>query len=102
MSDNTAKSNGWRLSENPPEVWNRCQSASNTGIGPGPEAQSARVSSLLSSRSLGSACCHAPEGKFARTPELSHARDRAGQARPDHPTLQPSGAKVFGLLAGDV
>ena len=38
---------------------------------------------------LGSACCHARDGKFARTPELSQARDRAGRARPDHPTSQP-------------
>lgn len=32
MSDNAARSN-WRLSENPAQVWNRCQSASNAGIG---------------------------------------------------------------------
>ena len=91
MSDIAAKSNGWRLSENPPEVWNRCQSASNTGIGPGPETQSARVSRLLSSRSAG-------ERLLPRT--LSQARDRAGRARPDHPTSQPPGAGLLGRRRG--
>jgi hypothetical protein len=49
---------------------------------------------------LGSACCHARDGKFARTPELSQARDRAGRARPDHPTSQPPGAGLLGRRRG--
>ena len=60
MSDNAAKSTWWRLSENPPEVWE------------------------------------------IRADSRTQPSSRSCWSRPDHPTLQPPGPKVFGLLAADV
>src|ERR1700730_2408030 len=84
MSDNAAKSNGWRLSENP----------RRGGIAASPRRTPASVlvRKHKASKYAGGVLQglwvalvdHARDGKFARTPELSQARDRAGRARPDH------------------